>query len=120
VLLEEFEWNDIECLLTRCLENNSWSTACPHGFEPSSRTKAPSITRYEPRKIEFRSWCDEIVSCFDCKLKKGLSHDGTNSMGTGIIRTCSAKAISKKSSEWFRGAWNQWFAKKVAVMIQVR
>ena len=79
-LLEEFEGHDLECLLTRCLEYNSWSTACSHGLEPSSGAKAPSITRYEPRKIKFRSWCDEIVSCFDCKLKKGLSHDGTNSV----------------------------------------
>jgi len=115
VLLEEFEWNDIECLLTRCLENNSWSTARSHGFEPSSRTKAPSITWYKTRKIEFRSWCDEIVSCFDCKLKECLCHDSTNGMGTGIIRTCAAEAISKKAGERFSRALNQWFAEKIPV-----
>jgi hypothetical protein len=93
--------------LMRALQYNRRRNTCLVGFFPSQCTQTPTISSDQARKSVLWSGCDEIITSFQRKLQKCLSHLGANDMAAMVVCIQFATAVSEIACEWIVRARNE-------------
>jgi len=90
-----------------CCEYNLWRAIFFMCLQETAGAEAPLITRFQPTKPKFGSWCGQIVSEIFRKSQKLICHHNAYGMAALIFVIRIARPITEKPGDRIKRARNK-------------
>lgn len=104
ILAQQFVRDDPECVFVSGFEYHRRRYPGSAGLEPTTRTQAPAITRFEPGKPPLRPGRHQVVAAQHGKVEKLAGHPCAYRVTPAILRTRLATTRAREPGERIKGA----------------